>query len=75
MRGLLSIWQTHSIYATGTADLIEREVIELDGDTIEVDTNWKSIFSVTEYQKKSDMRLLRKCTVAEVSGLNSVSIP
>jgi hypothetical protein len=41
MRSLSSIWQTDSIVdtATATAELIEREVIEVDDDTIEVETN------------------------------------
>jgi hypothetical protein len=41
MRGLASIWRTDSIVdtATATAELIEREVIEVDDDTIEVETN------------------------------------
>jgi hypothetical protein len=41
MRGFSSIWQTDSIVdtATATAELIEREVIEVDIDTIEVETN------------------------------------
>ena len=76
MRGLSSIWQTELVdVATAAIDLIEREVIEVDVDTIEVEVNQKSIFSITERQKKSDIRLLRKCTVGQVSELNSVSIP
>jgi hypothetical protein len=40
MRGLSSIWQTDIVdTATATAELIEREVIEVDDDTIEVETN------------------------------------
>jgi hypothetical protein len=41
MRGLSSIWQTDSMVdtATATAELIERDVIEVDNDTIEVETN------------------------------------
>jgi hypothetical protein len=39
MRGLSSIWQTEVNTARATAELIEREVIEVDDDTIEVDTN------------------------------------
>ena len=75
MRGLSSIWYTEQFdIGTATADLIEREVIEVDVDTIEVEINQKSIFSVTECRKKSDIRFLRKCTVGQVSELNSVSI-
>jgi hypothetical protein len=40
MRGLSSIWHTDIFdTATTTAELIEREVIEVDSDTIEVETN------------------------------------
>jgi hypothetical protein len=41
IRGLSSIWQTDSIVDTATAiaELIERDVIEVDDDTIEVETN------------------------------------
>jgi hypothetical protein len=41
IQGLLSIWQTGSIVdtPTATAELIEREVIEVDDNTIEVQTN------------------------------------
>ena len=40
MRGLSSIWQTELVgVATATIDLIEREVIEVDVDTIEVEVN------------------------------------
>jgi hypothetical protein len=41
MRGLSSIWQTDIVDAsTATAELIERDVIEVDDDTIEVETNY-----------------------------------
>jgi hypothetical protein len=40
MRGLSSIWYTEQFdIGTATADLIEREVIEVDVDTIEVEVN------------------------------------
>ena len=40
MRGLSSIWQTDLVdVATAAVELIEREVIEVDVDTIEVDVN------------------------------------
>jgi hypothetical protein len=41
MQGLLSIWQTDSIVdtATATTELIERDVIEVDDNTIKVETN------------------------------------
>jgi hypothetical protein len=40
MQGLSSIWQTDIVdAATATAELIEREVIEVDNNTIEVETN------------------------------------
>ena len=40
MRGLSSIWQTELVdVATAAIDLIEREVIEVDVDTIEVEVN------------------------------------
>jgi hypothetical protein len=32
------------------------------------------VYTVLECSKKSDMRLLRECTVGQVSELNSVSI-
>lgn len=40
MRGLSSIWQTELVdVATATVELIEREVIEVEEDTIEVEIN------------------------------------
>ena len=40
MRGLSSIWHTDIFdTATATAELIERDVIEVDSNTIEVETN------------------------------------
>jgi hypothetical protein len=40
MRGLSSIWHTEQFdIGTATADLIEKEVIEVDVDTIEVEVN------------------------------------
>jgi hypothetical protein len=40
MQGLLSIWQTDLVdVATAAIKLIEREVIEVDVDTIEVEVN------------------------------------
>ena len=75
MRGLSSIWHTELFdIATAAIDLIEKEVIEVDVDTIEVEVNQKSIFSITERWKKSDMRSRPKCTVGQVSELNSVSV-
>jgi hypothetical protein len=38
MRGLSSIWQTEVDTARATAELIEKDVIEVDDDTIEVET-------------------------------------
>jgi hypothetical protein len=40
MQGLSSIWHTELFdIATAAIDLIEKEVIEVDVDTIEVDVN------------------------------------
>jgi hypothetical protein len=40
IRGLSSIWQTDLVdVATAAVELIEREVIEVDVDTIEVEVN------------------------------------
>ena len=67
MRGLSSIQYTEQFdIGTATADLIEKEVIEVDVDTIEVEVNQKSIFSVTERQKKSDLLLSWKLCVAGI---------
>jgi hypothetical protein len=61
MRGLSSIWQTEVDTARATAELIEKDVIEVDDDTIEVETTVHSRYIGCSYIGMPDIPEFSGC--------------